>query len=884
MKIVKLRCDYMENPVGFDFDRPSLSWVTEDGGVNKRQSARRLQVSLSPEFSSPLYDSEKVESDESVGVRLEMKLEKRTRYFWRVKVWDERGSESPWSEAAYFETARYGEPFRGEWIGLDGEAFPQLRRAFRIQKPVRRARVYASGVGMYCLFLNGVRVGEDVLAPFINAYDQWLQYETYDITPLLARGENALGAFLGNGYYKGRVNWPAIKTRTHLYGDRMGFICDVVVEYEDGTNETLSSDESWKASESPFLRSEIYDGEYFDARKVQPGWNAPGFDDSQWGNAVKIAPPKGKLEARRSVPLKVMEQRACESVITTPIGETVLDFGQNMTGWVRFRTNAPAGTEILLQAGEFLDKHGNFYRDNMRTALAEERYICRGGGEEYAPYMTFLGFRYIRLTGWVGEVNPRDFTAEVVHSQMERTGWFECSNEKVNRLFLNQVWGQKGNFVDVPTDCPQRDERMGWTGDAQVFCATACMNMEADAFYRKYLYDLKKEQSKHGYVPVVIPFFIYGTGLWDFPTAAWGDVATIIPWDLYLYYGDKATLENQFDSMKAWVDYMTSQDTLGVDRYYGFHLGDWLAQDTADPFNLFGATPTDLIATAYYAYSAKLVAKAARVLGKAEEAEKYEALHTRVRNAFRKEYMTGSGRVLSETQTAQVVALTFGLCEESERPVIARHLAERIRADKNLLTTGFVGTPYLCPALSENGLNEYAYTLLLSTGRPSWLYAVDRGATTIWERWNGIDENGDFGPVSMNSFNHYAYGSIAEWMYRYVAGINPVEAAPGFKKVRLAPLPSDQLSYARASIRTPYGMLSSGWKYEDGLLTFEAEVPFGAEAEILLPYAEGAAVTENGAPVEGTRFTRGSGKWKYVYKPQGDEISRRIPKDVLPPF
>jgi alpha-L-rhamnosidase len=884
MKISKLRCDYMENPVGFDFDRPSLSWLTEAEGTGKRQSAYRLQVCLSPKFPSPLFDSGKVETDQSVGVRLEAALSPRTRYFWRVKVWDEQGAESDWSEPALFETARYGADWVGEWIGMKGDGFPQLRRAFKIDRPVRRARAYACGVGVYCLFLNGRRVGEDVLAPFINAYDQWLQYETYDITGLLAKGENALGAFLGNGYYKGRVNWPGIPTRTQLYGDRLGFICEVVVEYEDGTCETIATDERWKVSESPLLRSEIYDGEYFDARRIQDGWNAPGFDDSTWEHAVKIAPPKGKLEARRSVPLKVMEKRACEKVITTPVGETVLDFGQNLSGWVRFKTSAPVGTEILLQAGEFLDKHGNFYRENMRTALAEQRYICRGGGEEYAPFMTFMGFRYIRVTGWAGAVRPEDFTAEVVYSEMERTGWFECSNEKVNRLFLNALWGQKGNFVDVPTDCPQRDERMGWTGDAQVFCATACMNMESDAFYRKYLYDLKKEQAQHGYVPVVIPFFIQGSGIWGFPTAAWGDVATIIPWDLYLYYGDKATLENQFDSMKAWVDYITQQDTEGVDRYYGFHLGDWLAQDTADPFNLFGATPTDLIATAYYAYSTRLVVKAARVLGKADEAEKYEALYNRVRNAFRKEYMTPNGRVLSETQTAQVVALHFGLCEESERPVIAKHLAERIRADKNLLTTGFVGTPYLCPALSENGLNEYAYSLLLSTGRPSWLYAVDRGATTIWERWNGIDENGDFGPVSMNSFNHYAYGSIAEWMYRYAAGINPVEGAPGFKSARVAPLPNDQLAYARATLRTPYGALSSGWKYEGDLLTVEVEVPFNANAEIVLPYASGASVTENGVPVEGTTFTRGSGVWKYAYKPQGDAIGRRIPTDVLPPF
>ncbi len=883
MNITKLRCDYMENPVGFDFVRPSLSWVTKAEGVNKRQSARRLQVDLSPEFASPLFDSGKVACGESVGVRLEMKLEPCRRYFWRVKVWDESGAESGWSEAAYFETAKYDTPWSGRWIGRTGEGFPQLRRDFRAEKPVRSARAYVSGVGVYCLFLNGRRVGDDVLAPFINAYDQWIQYQTYDVTDMLREGDNALGAFLGNGYYKGRVNWPGIPTRTQLYGDTLGLRCDLVVEYADGSSEVIATDEGWKVSESPFLRSEIYDGEYFDARRVQTGWDAPSFDDSAWDEAVLIAPPKGRLEARRSVPLTVMETRACEKVIVTPAGETVLDFGQNLSGWVRFKTNAPAGTEILLQAGEYLDKHGNFYRENMRTALAETRYICRGGGEEYAPYMTFLGFRYIRLTGWAGEVNPADFIAEVVYSKMERTGWFECSDERVNRLFLNALWGQKGNFVDVPTDCPQRDERMGWTGDAQVFGATACMNMESDAFYRKYLYDLKKEQSKHGYVPVVIPFFIHGSGLWDFTTTGWGDVATIIPWDLYLYYGDVAALEDQFDSMKAWVDYMTSQDTEGVDRYYGFHLGDWLAQDTADPFNLFGATPTDLIATAYYAYSAQLVAKAARVLGKAEEAEKYEALYTRVRAAFRKEYMTPGGRVLSETQTAQVIALHFGLCEEHERPVIAKHLAERIRADKNLLTTGFLGTPYLCPALSENGLNEYAYSLLLSTGRPSWLYAVERGATTIWERWNGIDENGDFGPVSMNSFNHYAYGSIAEWMYRYAAGLNPVEGAPGFKKVRVEPMPNDQLTHARASVRTPYGMLSSGWKYENGRLTVEVEVPFNAEAEIILPYAE-TGVTENGRAVEGARFTRGSGVWRYEYAPKGDAIGRRIPKDVLPPF
>jgi alpha-L-rhamnosidase len=876
MRISKMRCDYMENPIGFDFVRPTLGWITEAQGQNRRQSAYQLQICLSPEFAAPLYDSGKVTTDASFGIRPDVALLPRTRYHWRVRVWDDRGEASPWSGAAFFETAKYDEGWSGRWIAMADDGFPQLRRSFAIEKPVRRARAYACGVGVYCLFLNGMRVGQDVLAPFINAYDQWLQYQTYDVTGLLARGENALGAFLGNGYYKGRVNWPGIPTRTHLYGDTMGLIAELIIDYEDGTQQIIATDEQWKTAQSPFIRSEIYDGEYFDARRIMDGWNAPGFDDGSWAQAVLMTPPKGKLEARRSVPLKVMETRACERVITTPKGETVLDFGQNLSGWVRFKTSAPRGTQILLQAGEVLDKQGNFYRENMRTALAEQRYICRGGGEEYAPYMTFMGFRYMRLEGWVGVVDPADFTAEVVYSQMERTGWFECSDERVNRLFLNALWGQKGNFLDVPTDCPQRDERMGWTGDAQVFCATACMNMESAAFYRKYLYDLALEQKKHGYVPVVIPFFIYGSGLWDFTTTAWADAATIIPWDLYLYYGDRATLENQFESMCACVDYMTEQDQQGTDRYGGFHLGDWLAQDTSDPFNLFGATPTDLIATAYYAYSTNLTAKAARILGKDAQTQRYEALYARVRAAFRREYMTPNGRVLSETQTAQVIALHFDLCEEAERPVIAKHLAERIRADKGLLTTGFVGTPYLCPALSENGLNEYAYALLLSTGRPSWLYAVERGATTIWERWNGIDENGDFGPVSMNSFNHYAYGSIVEWMYRYVAGINPVENAPGFKRVRIAPKPNDQLSHAKASLRTPCGLVTSLWRYEGGILTIEVQVPFNMTAEICLPYAQGADISENGVPLAEAAPVRGSGVWKYVYAPAGDEISRRI--------
>lgn len=880
MKITKLRCDYMENPLGFDFEHPYFGWVIESEQSNKSQSAYHLQIAKDDAFTRVVYDSDKVCDDRSVGVQPDFKLEPKTRYHWRVNIWDEEGVESGFSQTAHFETARYDEPWKAEWIcAKEDIPLPQLRKSFKLREGIKRARVYVSGVGLYCLFVNGKRVGEDVLAPFFNAYDKWLQYQTYDVTALLKTGDNAAGAWLGNGYFIGRVNWPGIPERRGLYGDTPGLIMELEVEYLDGSLDYVLTDGTWKASESPFLRSEIYDGEYFDARKLVYGWDRSGCDDSAWDRAILLTPPKGELQARRSVPLKVMGSLPCREVILTPCGETVLDFGQNISGWVRFKTHASKGTEILLQAGEVLDKDGNFYRENMRTAMAEQRYICRGDGEEYAPWMTFMGFRYMRITGLEHkEVNPEDFTAEFIYSSMEQTGWFECSDERVNRLFQNALWSQRDNFVDVPTDCPQRDERMGWTGDAQVFVPTACLNMEADAFFRKYLYDLAVEQKAAGYVPVVVPNFLTNSGKWSFTTTGWADAALIIPWTLYLYYGDKEVLRRQYDSMKGWVEFMHQQDTENTDRYGGFHLGDWLAQDTKDAFNLFGATPTSLIATAYYAYSAKILAKTALVLGYHEDAEIYQKLSDRVRDAFQREYLTPNGRVLSETQTAHVVTLFMDLYQEGKEDILVSKLSDRLHEDHLKLTTGFIGTPYLCPVLSEHGLNEYAYHLLLLEECPSWLYAVQRGATTIWERWNGIAEDGTFGPVGMNSFNHYAYGSIAEWMYRYAAGINPLEEAPGFKRIRLAPKPNSLLSYAKASVRTQYGLLSSEWKLtEDKQIILTLTIPFNTTADIELPdVADGAEILENGKPLRGDRFARGSGTWVYAYRYGGEMIDKRI--------
>lgn len=886
MKIVNLTCDYMKNPMGYGFQRPSLGWMTESDAINGTQSAYQLQVALSPEFDSFALDTGKVTSGLSAGIRLELPLAPRTRYYWRVRIWDGNDAPSDWSDAAWFETAKYDEPWSAKWVGWDKE-FPQLRGDFTVEKPVRSARAYACGVGLYVMYLNGERVGDEYLTPNFNAYDSWLQYQTYDVIEYLRQGANAVGCQLGNGYYKGRVNWPEIRERFgdrwNIYGDQLAFICELHIEYEDGTRETFVTDESWKASRSPWLRAEIYDGEVFDARLIMDDWCSPESDASGWENVHAVDIDMKLLQARRSLPVKLHERLRPVALLHTPAGETVLDFGQNLAGVFSFKAEIPEGVEVLFQVGEALDKDGNFYRDNMRTALAEVRYIGDGRRRFYRPSFTFFGFRYLKVTGWPGEIDPEAFASEALYSDMTRTGRFECSDARVNKLFENSLWGQKSNFVDVPTDCPQRDERMGWTGDAQVFCATASMNMNTDAFFRKYLYDLAIEQAKDEYVPVVVPNILRKTGVWQLPITGWADAATVIPWTLYKHFGDKAVLEAQYPSMKAWVDFMRKSDTLGVDRYYGFHLGDWLAQDTKDPDNFFGLTPTDLLATAYYALSTRIVARTAAVLGYEEDAKLYGELENRVTEAFRREYVSGNGRVVSETQTAQAVALFFDLLKPEQKPVAAEHLAERIRIDRVKLTTGFLGTPCLCPALSENGLNEYAYALLLQTECPSWLYEVEMGATTVWERWNSIRPDGSFGPVGMNSLNHYAFGAICEWLYRWVVGINAVESDPGFKKSVLKPMPNSLLRHAGASIETPYGTLASRWALTDAGIELEFTVPFNTTAEITLPDAEGAEVLENGIRIsEGPVLTRGSGVWKYTYKPNGATIDKRIVPDPRP--
>ncbi|WP_308638786.1 alpha-L-rhamnosidase [Paenibacillus silvisoli] len=901
MKITCMKTNRITNPLGFELGKPRVSYVVSETSAQK-QLAARIEVSLDERFEHVIFDSGKDEAISSLAYELSMPLQARTRYYWRVTVWADNG-ETATSKAAWFETAKLQEPWEAAWITpkLDKDIHPVLQTGFQLSKDAVRARAYVCGLGLYEMVLNGKMVGEEYFAPHFNAYDKWLQYQTYDISDLLRTGDNAIEFLLGNGLYKGRFGFNG--GERNIYGDRFALLCEVVIEHSDGTVTTLRSDESWKARKSRIVASGLYDGEVYDA--------ASAVDDESY-EVEPIAIGYERLQARRSLPVVIHEVLKPAEVITTHAGETVLDMGQNMVGWIQFRNRAPKGTEIVLQYGELLQE-GNFYQENLRTAKAEFRYISDGEGGKVRPHFTFFGFRYVKVSGWPEDLRAEDFEGCVLHSDMERIGSIETNDPLVNRLFLNALWGQKGNFLDVPTDCPQRDERMGWTGDAQVFAGTASFNMDTYAFFAKYGYDLWREQAaSEGKVPFVVPDATIHEG----GSSAWGDAATIIPWEVYLHSGDVAILEQQFESMKAWVDYIKRIDEgSGAKRLWteGFHFGDWLALDGPSPSSPIGGTETPYLSSAYYRYSSLLVSKAAKVLGKDELAAYYESLSNEVKAAIQAEYFTPTGRLALDTQTALVVALYMDLAPEKDRIRVADSLRERLKKDHNHLKTGFVGTPYLCKALSETGYPDLAYTLLLNKDYPSWLYAVTMGATTIWERWNSVLPDGKISGTDMNSLNHYAYGSIVEWMYRYAAGLNPVEDKPGFKRVRLAPQSDFRLRYVQASLRSAAGQYESRWELdEDGKLSFRFVIPFDASAAAVLPDAKLEEVYVNGKPLAetGIAATQGdrsvtaeltSGTWEFAYMPEIAYIKRcsshsalgelmrigeakRVLCDVLPQF
>ncbi|MGM0879899.1 MAG: family 78 glycoside hydrolase catalytic domain [Bacillota bacterium] len=886
--ITKLRCEDKQNPIGMDMNVPRISWQLFSNDRDCVQSAYQIQIAKDALFDNVLLDSARVESSQSIHVELNgLRPEARMRYYYRVQAWDRAGKGSDWSESAFFETGLMdAKEWQAEWISApiaqfpqDSEVCPQLRTFVEVTGQVSAARIYVTALGLYELQLNGRRVSGHYFTPGWTSYGKRLQYQTYDVTDLLEEGTNALGALLGNGWYKGYLGWQNHK---EMYGSRTALLLELHIRYENGSEVSIVSNQNWQAAESAIRMSDIYMGETYDAR-LERDWT--NLSDDGWYQVETIEHPKAIIVAQENVPVTKVDELKPIALLITPQGDRVLDMGQNMVGWLNFSVEGESGQTVELEHAEVLDREGNFYRDNIRRAKQRISYTLKGGeAETYEPHFTFQGFRYVKLTGFPDTVRLEDFTGIVLHSNMEPTGNFECSDPLVNQLHHNILWGQKGNFLDVPTDCPQRDERLGWTGDAQMFVRTASYLMNTAPFFTKWLRDLKADQTTEGGIPFYIPnlkeSFSSGWGETSHSSAAWGDAAAICPWTIYEMYGDKRLLEEQYESMKKWVSYIHGQGSNPYLWNTGFHFGDWLALDSK-PDSYIGATDRDYIATAFYAYSVSLTLKAAAALGRTEDTEYYRDLHGKIVNEFRNEFVTPSGRLSVPTQTAQVLALRFDLVEGAARERAVRKLTDLLAEAGNHLTTGFVGTPYLNPVLSETGNNELAYQLLFQKDYPSWLYQVTKGATTIWEHWDGIKEDGSFWSADMNSYNHYAYGAIGEWLYRHVAGIGPDESEPGFKVVHIKPQPGPGLEWAEAHLETMYGKVASYWRRsEDGGMAVHVTIPVNTEGIVILPGAITNGLLESGVPAEqvagihsmesaksGVRMVLGSGSYQFTYRP-----------------
>lgn len=831
--------NHLTNPIGYEMQSFVFSYVIEEA-KGSYQTEARIRIAKHEDMKEIIADTGWKSDIDSLGHKLSLAVRPRSRYYWEVSAKANSAEESV-SELQYFETGKMDEDWHGKWITCDKEKerHPRFKKNINIQGKIKHARLYICGLGLYEAYLDQQRIGEEYLTPYCNDYKEWVQYQTYDITEQIkTKKEVHLQVLLGNGWYKGRFGFDRQLNHSGFYGDSWKLIAEVHLDYEDGGHEVIGTDESWCIERSSLTFSNIYDGEWCDDTLEDLPEEEARLDE--W----ELSQDRPQLMARYSTPVTIHEEISPKELIHTPSGEIVLDLKQNITGSFRLRVQEPKGTKIQLQFGEVM-QNGNFYRDNLRTAKAEYRYISDGHERILTPHFTFYGYRYVKITG-ITKFCMEDFTGLALYSNICPVGAIRTGNEKVNQLLSNVSWSQKGNFLDVPTDCPQRDERMGWTGDAQVFAPTASFLTDSYAFYRKYLYDIGKEQiATKGMVPNVVPSFGYeGT------SSVWGDAICIIPWVLYQFYGDATILEEAYDSMVLWLSYI--DETVGgySEWIKKFHFGDWLALDhpSESPDESAGGTDEDFIAAVYYWNSLKLTANAAEVLGRWQEARNYADKAEEILRDIRKEYFTVTGRCAITTQTAYVLALYYNLT--TDRDKTAKLLERNLQLRSNKLQTGFVGTPLLMPALSEAGLSGLAYEILLSEEYPGWLYEVNLGATTIWERWNSMNEDGSVSSTGMNSFNHYAYGSVVEWMWRYGAGMNPDMEAPGFRKMVLQPQFDYQLKELEATYHSAAGTYRSSWKVLDkSHVEYSVTVPFGCQAKLKLPFVSDETLTKQDNPM-----------------------------------
>ena len=869
-----LRCEYRVDPLGIDVKQPRLSWMINSIDRDARQTAWQIMVASSLDKlnsdEADLWDSGKVMSDETAQIVYDgTPLTSRMQCWWKVRSWDSDDKSSIWSVPAFWSMGLLDKgDWKAEWIGrkLEGDPAkapelapgppaPYIRKEFTVDKPVKRATVYVTARGLFELHLNGEKVSEDVFAPEWTDYDRRIQYRTYDVTDMIQQGANAAGAMLGDGWYAGYIGWR--KTRGH-YGFQTSLLLQMEVEYTDGSVATILSNGDWRTSEGPIRASDLMRGEDYDARYEMTGWDSPGFDESAWEPVVVVPKPDVPLVWQPSEPVQVTEYVPSKEITEPAPGVYVFNLGQNIAGWARLMVKGPSGTKVTLRFAERLNPDGTIYTENLRSARATDTYILKGGGVEiFEPHFTFHGFQYVEVTGFTGEFSTEAVTGVVVHNNMQPSSTFTSSSDMVNKLWSNARWGMRGNYISVPTDCPQRDERLGWMGDAQIFIRTGTYFMDVAGFFTKWMRDVADAQSDAGAFADTSPRL---KGLSNFEAvAAWADAGLIVPWTMYRVYDDTRMIDEYWADMEEWMAFIMN----GNPNYLRLNnlnnnYGDWLS---TIPDEGFGGTSVrkNMLATAFWAYDAMLMKKMAEVTGRSADVAKYDELYRNIRKAYQDAYILEDGHLKDEGQTSYVLALLFGLMPDDLREKAAGYLVNDIHARDDHLTTGFVGAVHLNPILSDMGYDDVAYTLLLNETYPSWGYSIRQGATTIWERWDGWTQEKGFQNPGMNSFNHYSFGAINEWVYRYVTGIELDPEVPAFKRFIIHPHLDKRMPEAEAEFLSMYGRIYSGWEQKDGKLTMNVEIPPNTTAMVYIPSAKDAEVTESGKSAEkaeGVSFLR----------------------------
>ena len=864
-QVEMLRCEYRIDPVGVDVFQPRLSWVIRSEQRGQRQTAYRILVASSPEKlaknEGDLWDSGKVASDQTLQVAYGgSPLGSRTWAYWKVKAWDKDGNDSEWSAPACWSMGLLDKSdWKAKWIA-DPQTMDKpkaqlaagatlFRKEFRAENGIRRATAYVTGLGLYELRINGARVGDQLLSPEWTDYHKRVQYQIYDVTQILKSGGNAVGAMVGEGWYSGRL----MGIPGNAYGSYPRFLLQLEIAYDDGRVDTVVTDDSWRATEeSPIVSSGIYDGEVYDARKEARGWDMPGFDESAWHQARIVDDDGAALVWQRNEPIRVVKDLSPAAITESKPGTYVFDMSQNMVGWCRIRASAPAGTTMTIRHAEMLNDDGTVYVENLRGAPQIDKYTFRGEGDEvFEPHFTYHGFRYVELTGLPSRAATDSVLGRVFYSASPDTGAFECSEPMLNQLWQNVLWTQRANLMSTPTDCPQRDERFGWMGDIQAFSQTAIFNMDMAAFFSKWVVDIRDDQADDGRYPDFAPHPGIRTKA-SLGVPAWGDAGTVVPWRCYQNYADTRMIAEHFESARRWVEYIRSNNPdLIWANGRGNNYNDWLNADTViakDWPKKGGAVPPDVFATAFFAHSTEIVAKMAGVLGRNEDAKQYGALFEAIKAAFNVRFVDENGRIEGDTQAGYALALNFNLLPDALRPKAVEHLVEGFKRYGGHLSTGIQTTHRLMLELTRNGLNDEAWRLILLRDFPSWGMMIENGATTIWERWDGYVKGRGFQDKGMNSFNHWAFGAVGEWMYRTILGINLDESQPAYKHFEIHPQPGGGVTWAKGSYNSIRGMISIAWKQEGATFTLEVVVPANTSATVYIPAKDAGVVTESGRP------------------------------------